>query len=813
VSRPRWVKLVRDVWLSRARVAAMVLAIALSVAAVAAFLDARAILGREISRNYLADHPASATLHLSAPVTADDVAVARARPGVADAVARDTVQARIRVGNGAWTPLLLFVSAPDDPRRISTVQVEQGTWPPGADGLFLERTALPFLGVRVGERVEVRAPGGPTATLTVTGSVHDAGVAPAAQEHAAYGQVGTTALARLGLPQQLTELKIAVGSPARPSGDAAAVTATARQVAAALSATHPGRVTRIDVPAPLRHPHYGQMVTVGFVLLACGLTALLLSSILVATMLGGMLTAQIRQLGAMKAVGARTGQLLGMYLSLAVVLSGTATALALAPGLAAGRLLASTAAGLLNLDLHDRSVPWWVLAAVLLAGIGTPLLVALPPLVSGTRRTVREAIDDHGAGQAGAVGRIGSAFGRLGGLPGVSRVDAMALRGLGRRPGRLALTVGLLAVAGATFITGLNAARGWDALAADGVAHRHDDLEVRLDRPVSADRLLAATEAVPGIRTAQAWNRIPTAAAHPGQVDVARVYPDESHSSFTILAPPADTPLIRLPLLSGRWLRADDAGTVVLNSLAADIQLGGAKVGDRVLLTVGARQVPFTVAGVVSDFGTQAAAYVTDRQYAALDGDPPTPTASMVRVVTTAHDPAGRRAALQRLTESLDAQGFGVQTALTSDDLRSALDGHVFVLIEALVAIALLVGFVGLLGLGSALSTSVTERTREFGVMHAIGATARTVRSLVVTEATATALGGVLLATVVSLPLTVVFGSFLGGMAFRQPLPSAIGPAPVLLWTTLALAGAAVAAAGAARRASRLTVREALTVL
>jgi putative ABC transport system permease protein len=49
----------------------------------------------------------------------------------------------------------------------------------------------------------------------------------------------------------------------------------------------------------------------------------------------------------------------------------------------------------------------------------------------------------------------------------------------------------------------------------------------------------------------------------------------------------------------------------------------------------------------------------------------------------------------------------------------------VFVLIEALLAIAMLIGFVGLLGLGSAVSTSVTQRTREFGVMNAIGATSQ----------------------------------------------------------------------------------------
>ena len=74
-------------------------------------------------------------------------------------------------------------------------------------------------------------------------------------------------------------------------------------------------------------------------------------------------------------------------------------------------------------------------------------------------------------------------------------------------------------------------------------------------------------------------------------------------------------------------------------------------------------------------------------------------------------------------------------------------------------------------------------------------------------------LAGLLIATLAALPLTSLFGTFLGQNEFRQPLPFALSPAPVLLWTVLSLAGAAIATAAAARRASRLSVREALTVI
>jgi putative ABC transport system ATP-binding protein len=361
-------KVARDLWLTRARIAMMIVAIALSVLAVSAFLSARAILGREISRNYLDTHPASATLDVPGGVDPATLAAVRAAPEVSDAVARTSRLARVKVGDGPWRVLMLFAADPADPRRVSTVAVTRGSWPPPADGLLLERTALPFLGVGTGDRVLVEVPDGTPTSMIVSGAVHDGAVAPAAQEQSAYGYVTTAGLARLGAPATPDQLKIVVGDGRGPSGDARQIEAVAQRLAATLAAR--GRpVTRVEVPPPLRHPHQGQLAMVGFVLLAFGLTALLLSAVLVATMLGGMLAGQLRQIGAMKAVGARTGQILGMYLTQAAGIAVLATALAVVPGIALGRVLAARGADLLNLDLtgcsRSRCSPvsryrcWW----------------------------------------------------------------------------------------------------------------------------------------------------------------------------------------------------------------------------------------------------------------------------------------------------------------------------------------------------------------------------------------------------------------------------------------------------------------------
>jgi ABC-type lipoprotein release transport system permease subunit len=83
----------------------------------------------------------------------------------------------------------------------------------------------------------------------------------------------------------------------------------------------------------------------------------------------------------------------------------------------------------------------------------------------------------------------------------------------------------------------------------------------------------------------------------------------------------------------------------------------------------------------------------------------------------------------------------------------------------------------------------------------------------VATEGVLTGIAGLLIAAVASLPLTAAFGTFLGNTAFRQPLPFTITLGPVLAWAGLTLAGAVIATTAAARRAARLSVHDALTVL
>jgi putative ABC transport system permease protein len=798
VIRPRTAKLRRDLWQARGRVTMMILAVTVALTGVGAMLVARAVVMREATVAYTATNPASATLDVEGGVDAALLAQVRQRPGVADAAARQTITTRVRV-DGQWRRMLLFVIAPDDPLRIARFTIESGAWPAPADGLLIERAAAGVLAASPGATLEIAGPTGTTTALTVTGTAYDAALAPAAQERTGYGYLTPAAATRLGYTPTADQLKIIVGGPRGRDLDQSTVDRTAGDTAAWLTAAgHP--VHQVAAPH-YRHPHQNQTNTITALFLAFALAALALAGVLMATTLGAMLAAQTRQIGAMKTIGATTGQLLRMYLGATVGIATVATALAAGPAVLAGYGLTGLVTDLLNIDLTSRAIPGWVFLTVAAAGIGIPVLVALIPLVRAARITVRAALDDHGADVRVGTRRVDRLLARI---RGGNRTTTLAARNMLRRRTRLALTLALLAAGGALFTTGLNTAAAWQTWVDEGLAKRSYDTDLQLAAPAPAARILAAVAGIDGVTAVETTTTLPaTPATAAGQAEVERTYPDGGHGRFNLTALPPETRMVHFDLLDGRWLHLGDTDAVVLNQAAAT-RLGNPDVGTEIRLAAEGQPTRWRVAGIVAEVGGPATAYVATGALDPLTGTPGLATGA--RISTSGDTPA----VTTRTEQTLAAAGYPVAATTPTTELRTALDQHVIIFIYTLIALAVMMAVVGVLGLASAMSIAVTERTREHGIMQAIGATPATIRRLVLTEGLLTGLIGCVIAILLGLPGSVAVGDFLGRLSFGLPLPLHPSYTGLAIWIVLALAGAAAATLTAAGKAARLTIPETL---
>jgi putative ABC transport system permease protein len=802
---PRYVKVRRDLWMARSRVAMMLLAIVLSLTAVGAVLTTKAINDRELAANYLSTNPASATIELQGGIDPSMLDKVRAQPGVVDAAFRRTISARIRTADSdAWRPLMLFVVAATDPLRIATFEVEQGSWPPTPDTILVERDALRLMGADVGDTVTIKTPNGSPRPVRIGGRVHDPGLSPATEEDSAYGYVSDSALAVLGESPALDQVKLLVAD----GSSRQAIEQTAGPVAAWLLSE--GLVVdSIQIPPPYQHPHQSQMDTLLFMFLVFGGVALVLSAILVASMMNQMLTQQIPQIGVLKVVGAGTPQVLQLYLIVVLLIATLATLISIPVGVALGQALAGIIASTqLNFNITSDAVPGWVYVLQVSAGLGVPVLVALFPLLKASRITVRQAVDERGvdtgaAAQASVMNRLLAG----GWLP---RSISSALRNILRRRARLALSVSLLTVAGAMFTAGLNTSAALIETMDHGVAIQGYDVEVVLNTPESIARIQTLLGDVEGVAVAESWpmTAVATTITADG-IDVVSTYPDKGHRSFTLLAPPVDSQLTRFPVSAGRWLEPGDDDAVVLNQNGKAAFLPRrVGVGDVVRLSVDGRAREFNVVGIVTQELYPASAFVSQRRFAELTGQ--AGRGQLVQIVTINHDPETRAAVLSRVEQVLADAGVSVRSAYTISHYRAAVDAHVMVLIATLVVLAAVMGAVGLLGLASTMSINVLERTRELAVMQSIGASPAAVRTLVMLEGVLISAVSAVLGILVGLPLSLVEGTLIGGMSFNLALGLTVSPVGVVTWLVVAVSGAILATALPALRASRITIREAL---
>ena len=801
---PRWKKLWRDLKAAQGRMVMMVLAIAVSIFGVGTILSTYTILTREVSRNYLGTNPASAFLELD-QVDEALVQAVRQQPNIADAEATSWVMARVEVKPNEWLPLLLFVIPDFNTLRLDKFQPESGAWPPPSQTILLERQALPLTTAKVGDVLTVQTPNGQKQNINISGLVHDPGLAPSWQEQTLYGYITPDTLAWLGESSTLQILKITIKD--QPSSRTA-IESTVGDLAVWLKSQ--GRtVEEIRIPPPGLHPHQSQMNSILMMLLIFSLMALLLSAILTATMINGLLAQQIRQIGIMKAIGARSIQITGLYLILIVFLGLIAVVLGVPFGTAAGRGFAYVVGDLLNFTIYSTAIPTWVTIVELLMGVLIPLLVALDPILRTTRTTVRETINDYGTSKENFGSRGLDSW--LGKIKGIDNTLILALRNTFRRRGRLMLTLGLLAAAGAMFITGLNVKTGWETYLANAASYRHYDLEIRFNTPQSEEQVRSILAEVPGATLVEPWNLNPAAIYRPDGLDIVRTYPDGGHGSFTLRSAPPESKLMDTPLLSGRWLQTGDTDSVVLNQMAAAFY-PNVKVGDSIRLTINGQTSTFKLVGIIRQILTPSTAYVTPSTYASATGQPEQ-SINAIRIVTNQHDAKTISTVSGDIEKALSAQKISMKVVISETMLEGATSGHVYIFIFALILISVVMAVVGVLGLMSSMSTSVIERTREFGIMRAIGARSQAILRNVISEGVFIGLLSWFIAVPLSLPLSWGVGFLIGMLSFRSPLPLILSPLAVFGWLLLVVIGAIAASFYPAKQASRLTIRETLAYI
>jgi putative ABC transport system permease protein len=805
---PRYAKVWRDLFANPTRTMLVVISIAVGVFAFGTILSALTIIFTELRSSYLTINPTSAIITTTS-FDDDLVDAVRRVPGVATAQGQRAVAARLRTGPAEWIDLQLFVLPDDGAMTINIVRPEAGAWPPPDKTILIERSSLAKVGAAIGTSVHVELPGQDGRDLPLAGLTYDLSLPPAAIAGNAVGYVTDETLSWLGGDPAYNQLLFVVSENRT---DEAHIQAVAGQIERVIERS--GREVLVtDVPTPLQHPAEVVLPIIGSILTILGLLALLISGFLIINTITAILTQQTRQIGIMKAIGARTGQIMGLYFGLVTGFGLLALCIAIPLGAAGAYGLSRFIASQLNVELQGTLPPLQIVGLQVVAGLLVPILSAAVPIRATARLTVREAISGVNTEprKRGKPGKLqnGSAEGeeepkrmiRLPRLISLSRPMQLSLRNTFRRRGRLIRTMAALSLGGAVFITVITLNISLYSTLDESIASQQYDLEAQFGRSYRDIRAAQDARGVAGVTHVESLLR-------------AQVFPVRADGStgevINLRALPANTSLLAPRMTAGSWLRPDDERGIVISTNYLTKERN-TRIGDTITLQIANKNYEWQIVGLIEEFlppTSPSAAYVNLAGYTrAVGGVGRTDT---LRIATTGHDPQAHAAATAALEQHMTERGYNLRLIRSRSDDRAILSERFMVLTGVLSLMSLIIGSVGGLGLAGTMSINVLERTREIGIMRAIGASDGSIQQIVIGEGVMIGFLAWLVGTLLSIPLSYGMCYQFGMQLLNTPLTWRYSLLGVGLWLGIVLLIATLASFLPARNASRLTVREVL---
>jgi putative ABC transport system permease protein len=310
------------------------------------------------------------------------------------------------------------------------------------------------------------------------------------------------------------------------------------------------------------------------------------------------------------------------------------------------------------------------------------------------------------------------------------------------------------------------------------------------------DSLADAVAKVPGVARAESWSVGHAAVAHPDGL---------MGNTFPVIAPPANTEMLKPRLLLGRWMRPGDGHAIVVNTRLIEDEPTIA-LGAEVPLIIGGTMAKWRVIGI-AESGLSSNAFAARETFAPMsDGG----RVDRAAVVATVRGRESQLDLIQRLRRDLQRGGFALQTTQLAQATCASVEDHLLMVVSFLGLMAQLMIVVGGLGVAATMSLAVLERTREIGVLRAIGARPKSILAMIHVEGLVIALASWIISLPLSIPMGIILSKAFGQIMFAVPVRYAPTLSGIIQWLIVVLVVSVVSCALPAFRATRITTASAL---
>ena len=794
-----WYKIWFDIWHNKTRTLLTVLSIAAGVFAVGAIFGMSDMMLSNMDKS----HRAVLATHINAGLTEyvdrDILMSLKDIPGVEDVEPYNSANVLYKLRpEDEWRQGVIQMRDNYEQQKYELLQLRGGHWPNSKNEIAVERMGAQSLNIGIGDSVIFKIDD-KERVLPITGFIRHPFVPPPQFMDLAFFFMNGEGMERLGIPPgKFGQFYVRV----TPYSEA-----HAKEVATAIKnklAKQNINVAGFQYENPDKHWGRTFMDAMTQVQQLLALICVIIGAILVFNTISNLITQQTNQIGILKAIGGRTPSIVGMYLVSALVYGTLAFIIALPLGAIVAHIVTKVFLNLFNIDYNTFHISRDAVILQALCSLLAPLLAGLPPILKGAGITVRQAIASYGLGGEYHSGRLDRVVESIGARLLPSQY-ATALGNMFRHKGRLILTQLVLIAAGASFLIVMSLNTSIALTLDNFFARQRYDISIGFDRDQRADRVITLAESVPGVDKAEIRVIQQAGMFIEGQLL------KEAGLSTTIWGIPSGSDFFQPLIVAGRWLAPEDGRAVVIPRETAE--KNNIHAGDTVKLDLGVWgtdqwQVvglyePVFVGGFAADsiYAPQETLFKLAKKYN---------QASRVIIRTTSHDSAFTKEVTRRLKEVFEGHNLKVSGSQTQADLRATNEWQFSLVTSMLLALSVIIALVGAIALMGALSIGVIERTKEIGVLRAIGARSRTILGIFVMEGVLQGLVSWLIAVPLSLLVSPPAASAMGHIMFSATLDYQYNWLAVGVWLGIVLVISILASIFPARGATRISVRDSL---
>ena len=794
-----WHKVWSDIWDNKIRTILAIVSIAAGVFAVGAIFGMVDQLLRGMDTAHQASSPSHIQMYLTDQVDRNTALRLKKIPGIEDLEVMNEVTVRYKIHpEDEWKRGSLVMRDDYGRQTYDTVQLKEGEWPQ-KNFIGIERLSSQFFGVEVGDEVIFQV-GNTERKLRINGKIRHPFVPPPQFGGDAYFFADAQGIERFNVPEgEFTNIK-------------ARVTPYSLEHAKQVGSEIKDRLAKEGIGVAVTFyqdptKHWGRtfMEGMNLVLQILAVVSVLASVVLVINTLTALITQQTNQIGIIKAIGGSTRDIIKIYLAGVLIYGVLALVISLPLGAVIAFGITQWFLNLFNIDYDVFQVSQRAISYQAIAAIIAPLLAALWPVLTGAATTVRQAIASYGLG-GGRFGRsrLDRAVEQVGRRL-LSAPYAMALANMFRRKGRLILTQLVLVTAGSMFLMVMSLSSSITATLDNEFGRRNYDMFFVFTDIQRSDRTAAMAESIPGVEKAEMWFTQSASILKAGQ------RAKEAGLGAQVDGVPDGSDIYRPLMVAGRWLQPGDGNVIVMNKDTADdnhINLGDmitldlGKYGKSEWQVGGFYQMIFG-GGFSSDeiFAPQEAVFAATKKY--NEG-------ALLRVRTTDHSAEFTEKVRQELSTLYAGRNMEVLFSTTNATDRGNADAQFNMVTSMLLGLAVIIAGVGGVGLMGSLSISVVERTREVGVMRAIGARSLTIMGMFVMEGVLQGIFSWLVAVPFSFLIAGPAANALGQTMFSASLDFEYNFGAVWVWLIIIVVVSTLASLLPAINATRISVRDSL---